>query len=175
MEENGTKTRADGTALFAGEAWFDPIEAGIRDRGRGFIEALIGQETEAALGRGRPERDAEPAKGSRHGARERQLLGRFGPAAISAPRARMAVEGGGTQERRSAPLPRCARMTRQVEALVAGACLAGANARRVKRAPTARCSGVRRARLSSAARGARRGRTGTPGTGAAWPGRTSCA
>jgi len=33
MEETSTKTQADGTALFAGEAWFDPIEAGIRDRG----------------------------------------------------------------------------------------------------------------------------------------------
>jgi len=32
----------DGATLFAGEAWFDPIEAGIRDRGRGFIEELIG-------------------------------------------------------------------------------------------------------------------------------------
>jgi len=38
MEENNTKTQADGTALFAGDAWFDPIEAGIRDRVRGFIE-----------------------------------------------------------------------------------------------------------------------------------------
>ena len=48
MEENSTKTQADGTALFAGEAWFDPIEAGIRERVRGFIEELIGQELEAA-------------------------------------------------------------------------------------------------------------------------------
>ena len=32
----------DGAALFAGEAWFDPIEAGIRDRVHGFIEELIG-------------------------------------------------------------------------------------------------------------------------------------
>ncbi len=31
MEENSTKTGADGTMLFAGEAWFDPIEAGIRE------------------------------------------------------------------------------------------------------------------------------------------------
>ncbi len=34
MEQNSTKTDADGTALFAGTAWFDPIEAGIRERGR---------------------------------------------------------------------------------------------------------------------------------------------
>jgi hypothetical protein len=30
MEQNSTKTQADGTMLFAGEAWFNPIEAGIR-------------------------------------------------------------------------------------------------------------------------------------------------
>ena len=35
MEETSTKTQADGTMLFAGEAWFDPIEVGIRDRVRG--------------------------------------------------------------------------------------------------------------------------------------------
>ena len=38
-------------ALFAGEAWFDPIEAGLRDRIRGFIEELVEQELQAALGR----------------------------------------------------------------------------------------------------------------------------
>ncbi len=121
MEETSTKTQVDGTALFAGEAWFDPIEAGIRDRVRGFIEELIGQELEAALGRGRYERDAETPKGYRNGTRERQLLGSFGPVELSVPRARMTGEGGGTQEWRSATLPRYARMTRQVEALIAGA------------------------------------------------------
>jgi hypothetical protein len=42
--------------LFAGEAWFDPIEAGLRGRIRGLIEELVEQELEAALGRGRYER-----------------------------------------------------------------------------------------------------------------------
>ena len=37
-------------ALFAGEAWFDPIEAGLRDRIRGLVEGLVEQELEAALG-----------------------------------------------------------------------------------------------------------------------------
>ncbi len=134
MEQNSTKTQADGTALFAGDAWFDPIEAGIRERVRGFIQELIGQELDAALGRGRYERDAEAPKGYRNGTRERQLIGSFGPVGISVPRARMAAEGGGTQEWRSAALPRYARMTRQVEALIAGAYLAGTNTRRVKRA-----------------------------------------
>ena len=81
MEQNSTTKAADGTALFAGEAWFDPIEAGIRDRGRGFIEELLEQELTAALGRARHERaEGEPA-GYRNGARKRQLLGSFGPVA----------------------------------------------------------------------------------------------
>ena len=115
MEENSTKMGANSTALFAGEPWFDPaanasrsgeIEAGIRERVRGFIEELIGQELEAALGRGRYEREAEAPKGYRNGTRQRQLLGSFGPVQIGVPRARMTAEGGGTQEWRSAALPR---------------------------------------------------------------------
>ena len=54
----------------------------------------------------------------------------------------MAAEGGSTQEWRSASLPRYARMTKQVEALVAGAYLAGTNTRRVKRALAALFGGA---------------------------------
>ncbi|HEX2184623.1 MAG TPA: IS256 family transposase [Chloroflexota bacterium] len=133
MDKQST-TAAGGTALFAGEAWFDPIEAGIRDRIRGFIEELLEQELTAALGRARHERAAGEAKGYRNGTRERQLLGSFGPVEVDVPRARMAADGGGTREWRSSALPRYARMTRQVEALIAGAYLAGTNTRRVKRA-----------------------------------------
>jgi len=107
MEEISTKTQADGTALFAGDASFDPIEAGIRERVRGFIEELVEQELEAALGRGRYERDAEAPKGYRNGTRERQLLGSFGPVELSVPRARMVVGDGA---RRSGPAPRCCAM-----------------------------------------------------------------
>jgi len=142
MEQNSTKTDADSMALFAGEAWFDPIEAGIRDQVRGFIQELLEQELAAALGRTRHERAAGEPKGYRNGTRERQLLGSFGPVEISVPRARMAVEGGGTQEWRSASLPRYARMTKQVEALIAGAYLAGTNTRRVKRALAALFGGA---------------------------------
>src|SRR5512144_1953776 len=46
----------DDAKLFRGEAWSDPIEAGIRDRIRGFIEQLIEEELAVALGRGRYER-----------------------------------------------------------------------------------------------------------------------
>src|SRR5689334_17202971 len=133
MERDSTTTQAEGMGRFSGEAWFDPIEAGIRARVRGFIEELLEQELTQALGRGRHERAAEP-RGYRNGARERQLLGSFGPVRISVPRARVSNQGGDTQEWRSATLPRYARVTRQVEALIAGAYLAGTNTRRVKRA-----------------------------------------
>ncbi len=54
----------------------------------------------------------------------------------------MAAEGGATQEGRSAALPRYARMTRQIEALIAGAYLSGTNTRRVKRALAALFGGA---------------------------------
>ena len=49
MEDDSTTAQA--TTLFTGEAWFDPIEVGIRERIRGFIEALFEEELTAALGR----------------------------------------------------------------------------------------------------------------------------
>ena len=131
MKTNSTEGSEIGS-LFQGESWFDPLEAGVRGRIRGFIEAMLHEELTAVLDRGRYERGA--GKGVRNGTRERQLLGSFGPVTVSVPRARLAQADGITQEWRSAVLPRYARMTRQVEALIAGAYLAGTNTRRVKRA-----------------------------------------
>jgi putative transposase len=131
MDKDSTERPAE-AALFAGEAWFDPIEAGLRERIRGFIEELLEQELTAALGR--PRHGRGPSPGHRHGHRERRLTGSFGPVGISVPRARLRAEDGATSEWRSATLPRYARRTRQVEALSAGAYLAGANTRRVQRA-----------------------------------------
>src|SRR5215217_5706483 len=97
MGDDSTTTQATQAAsLFAGEAWFDPIEAGIRERIRGFIEALFEEELTAALGRGRCERAVGAPTGHRNGTRERQLLGSFGPVQVSMPRARMADADGGT-------------------------------------------------------------------------------
>src|SRR5215210_5558406 len=120
------------TALFAGSAWFDPIEAGLRGRIRGFIGELVEQELTEALGRRRHERGG--VAGHRHGHRERRLTGSFGPVEIAVPRARLRAGDGATREWRSAVLPRYARMTRLVEALIAGAYLSGTNTRRVGRA-----------------------------------------
>ncbi len=36
MEQGSTTSEAADTGLFAGDAWFDPIEAGIRERVRGW-------------------------------------------------------------------------------------------------------------------------------------------
>src|ERR1044071_9725309 len=131
MNKDST-TAVSPEGLFSGEAWFDPIEAGLRGRIRGFIEAMLEEELAAALGGGRYERGHR--RGHRHGKRERQLLGSFGPTTISVPRGRLTKPDGTTEEWRSATLPRYARMTRQVEALIAASYLAGTNTRRVRRA-----------------------------------------
>ena len=54
MEQGSTSTDANGMGLFAGDAWFDPIEAGIRGRVGGFIEELLEQELTAMLGGASP-------------------------------------------------------------------------------------------------------------------------
>jgi putative transposase len=129
MDKN---TTMDSAPLFSGEAWFDPIEAELRERIRGFLEEMVEQEATAALGRGRYQRGA--SAGYRNGTRSRRLLGSFGPVEIAVPRARLFAPNGTSREWQSAVLPRYARMTRQVEALIASGYLAGTNTRRVKRA-----------------------------------------
>ncbi len=73
---------------FDGAGWFDPIEAGVRERMRGLIEAMLEEELTAALGRARYRRDGGPADGYRHGVRHRRLVGSFGPLEITVPRGR---------------------------------------------------------------------------------------
>ena len=137
----------DSSELVAGSpgmlrtAWFDPIETAVRHRVREFIEALVAAELDEALGRvryqrrrGTPDGVVGGTAGYRHGQRERQLLGSFGPVRISVPRARLTGAEGTNREWRSEVLPRYARMTKQVEALIAGAYLSGTNTRRVRRA-----------------------------------------
>ena len=111
MDKDSSKGPAE-QALFAGEAWFDPVETGVRVRIRGLIEELVEQELEAALGRGRYGRVGGTG-GHRHGHRRRQLTGSFGPVELAVPRARLREADGGTREWRSAVLPRYARRTRQ--------------------------------------------------------------
>jgi putative transposase len=117
---------------FAGSEWFDPLEEAVRGRVRSFIEDLLEEELEAALGRERYQRSAI-SNGRRHGHRPRQLITTFGPLSLSVPRARLADEGG-EQEWKSALLPAYKRLSRRAEALIAEAYLAGMNTRRVRRA-----------------------------------------
>src|SRR4051812_7813798 len=84
--------------------WFDPIESGLRERVRDFIEELIRCELDAALSRPRYGRakdgDSGPASivGHRHGSRTRSLTGSFGKTQITVPRARLQTSEGATTE-----------------------------------------------------------------------------
>src|SRR5882724_11838634 len=146
MEQDSTKPSAGAaaSALFVGENWFDPLESAVRGRIRGFIEALLEEELAGVLARQRYVR-AEPGGdvasgappavvGHRHGHRERQLMGTFGSIKVRVPRARLATAPGGTVEWREATIPAYQRRTKQADALIAGAYLAGTNTRRVRRA-----------------------------------------
>ena len=124
--------------------WFDPIEAGLRNRVREFIQGMIEAELEAALSRPRyarrPKGACENADGAsgvtghRHGHRSRSLLGTFGRVEIAVPRARLATAEGKTTEWKSTALRAYQRRTKQADALIASTCLAGTNTRRVRRA-----------------------------------------
>jgi putative transposase len=129
-----TKDIAKAEAVpLAGADWFDPLEAGVREQIRSFIERMLEEELATALGRGRYAR-APGASGCRNGHRDRQLLGTFGPVSVSVPRARVATAAGRPTEWHSKTLPAYKRLTRQAETLIAGAYLAGTNTRRVRRA-----------------------------------------
>jgi len=142
MTMNSTKNvaTAPGAELFLGDKWFDPLEAGVRTRIRGFIEEMLEAELDGALSRERYRRLAatDPSgavvRGHRHGHRERKLLGTFGPVRVCVPRARLETATGGTLEWKNATIPAYQRRTKQAEALIAGAYLSGTNTRRVRRA-----------------------------------------
>ena len=134
---------------FVFDDWFDPLESGVRTRIRGFIEELLEAELDAALGRaryerGRVDRERSPqgAVGSRHGHRERSLLGTFGALSVRVPRARLATAEGKTSEWRNATIPAYQRRTKRADALIAGAYLSGTNTRRVRRALAALFGGA---------------------------------
>ena len=121
----------------------------MRTRIRGFIEELLEAELDAALGRDRYERPRmgggnSPigAVGSRHGHRERGLMGTFGATTIRVPRARLTTPEGKTAEWRNATIPAYQRRTKRADALIAGAYLSGTNTRRVRRALAALFGGA---------------------------------
>ena len=135
-------TKTDTNAPLLGADWRDPLEDGVRSRVRDFIETILEEELEAALGRSRYERRPDGARGYRNGHRDREIVGTFGPETVRVPRARIAGDDGQRREWRSQALPRYRRLTRKAEALIAGAYLAGTNTRRVKRALSALFAGA---------------------------------
>ncbi len=124
-----------------GADWFDPLESGVRQQIRLFIQGMLEEELAAALGRARYGREAGAA-GHRNGHRDRQLLGTFGPVTVSVPRARLSGAGGGQEEWHSKMLPAYKRLTGRAERLIAGVYLAGTNTRRVRRALSALFAGA---------------------------------
>jgi len=155
-----------------GAEWFDPLEDAVRGEVRAFIERLLEEELEAALGRGRYARD-RAARGHRNGHRERRLDTTFGPLVLTVPRARLAADEAGEREWKSALLPAYRRLSRRAELLIAEVYLAGVNTRRVRRALQALFAGrIGKDAVSRAWRGP--GRPGRPGSSATWPMTTSC-
>jgi putative transposase len=122
--------------------WFDPIEAGLRERVRELIEEMIRGELEAVLLLPRYGRRAKNVTGEeiagiaghRHGNRTRTLTGTFGTTEIAVPRARLKSADGKTTEWKSEALRAYQRRTLAADALIAGTYLAGTNTRRVRRA-----------------------------------------
>jgi len=108
----------------------EALRAGLRER----IECLLREELLAALG-AEPWERTDARRGYQHSPRERTLTTGLGTVSLSVPRGRLFEEAGrGTREWQSELLPRYARRTREVDAALVGAYLAGANTRRLKRA-----------------------------------------
>ena len=132
------------TAVYLFDDWFDPIEAQVRERVRGFIHAMIEGELDETLQRPRYGRRAKSSDGEngsviavsghRHGHRTRSLTGTFGTTDIKVPRARLTGPDGKTTEWKSKVLRTYQRRTLTADALIASAYLSGTNTRRVRRA-----------------------------------------
>jgi putative transposase len=116
-----------------GFAWGpDTIEAEIRERVRGMIEAIVEAELESVLGAGRSQRVGGARTGYRHGARERELTTSLGKTTIKLPRARLKGGDGADSEWHSRIIRRYQRRTERVDGALLGAYLSGINTRRLR-------------------------------------------
>ena len=140
------------TAVALFDSWFDPIEAGLRDRVRDFLHAMFEGELDVLLSRPRYGRrglngsngsgESASTSGHRHGHRPRSLMGSFGRVEIAVPRARLNTLDGKTTEWKSKALRAYQRRTLAADALIASTYLAGTNTRRVRRALAALFGGA---------------------------------
>ena len=110
----------------------DTIEAEIRSRIRGMIEAIVEEDLEATRGVGRSQGPGAARTGYRHGARERQLTTSLGKTTVMLPRARLKNADGEESEWRSRIIPRYQRRTERVDSALLGSYLSGINTRRVR-------------------------------------------
>src|SRR3989441_3668503 len=108
------------------------LEALIRQRARGLIDAIVEEELEAALGAAESARVGSARQGYRHGTRERTLTTSLGPTTFAMPRARLRIADGGTVEWRSDLVPRYQRRSERVDDAILGVYLSGTNTRRIK-------------------------------------------
>jgi putative transposase len=108
------------------------LEAMIRLRARGLIDAIVEAELDAALGAARSARVGEGRQGYRHGTRVRTLTTSLGPTTFAMPRARVVTATGATTEWRSELVPRYQRRSARVDEAILGVYLSGTNTRRIK-------------------------------------------
>ena len=126
------------TSVYLFDDWFDPIEAGVRDRVRGFIETMIRTELDTVLARPRYARQPAANHGSdagvaghRHGSRTRTLTGTFGSTEITVPRARIDAGDGTRREWKSKALRACRNLRdRRIAVGLRAACDARPDGRR---------------------------------------------
>jgi hypothetical protein len=120
----------------------DTIEAEIRERIRGMIEAIVAEELESVLGASRSQRVGAARIGYRHGTRARQLTTSLGQTTIMLPRARLKGADGAASEWHSRIVPRYQRRTERVD----GALLVPISVASIRggcAAPYRRCCAVR--------------------------------
>jgi transposase-like protein len=110
------------------------IEAVVRERIRGMIEAIVETELERALGAGTWERAGDERRGYRHGKRDRTVTTSLGPTTFAMPRARLRRKDGTESEWQSQTIERYQRRTKRVDEALLGVYLSGTNTRRIKSA-----------------------------------------
>jgi transposase-like protein len=109
------------------------IEEKIRLRVREWVEVVLDEELELALGAGRHERTGQ-RQGYRNGSVVRRVTLEQGTRELRIPRGRLVTEDDGSEEFRSELLPRYQRRTKVVDDAIVAAYLSGANTRRIRKA-----------------------------------------